>query len=58
MKLLPIHGNFLKFSPALSHLYSLQVENCDSNSLLVVYKDDSGNLGLERVKCQCILFAV
>ena len=50
MKLLPIHGNFLTFSPTSSHLYSLQVENCDSNSRLVVDKDDNGKHRLERVK--------
>ena len=41
MKLLPIYGNF---SPTSSHLYSLQVENCDSNSRLVVDEDDNGKL--------------
>ena len=40
---------FVNFSPTLSHLYSLQVENCDSNSRLVVDVDDNGKLRLERV---------
>ena len=44
MKLLPIHSNF---SP---HLHPLQVENCDSNSWLVVGEDDNGKVRLERVK--------
>ena len=41
---------FLHFSPTSSPLYSLQVENCDSNSRLVVDEDDNGKLRLERVK--------
>ena len=41
---------FSNFSPTLSHLHSLQVENCDRNSRLVVDEDDSGKLRLERVK--------
>ena len=49
MKLLPIHGNFRTFSPTSSHLYPLQVENCDSNSRLVVDEDDNGKFRLERV---------
>ena len=39
---LPIHGNFLYISPTANHLHSLQVENCDSNSRLVVDEDDNG----------------
>ena len=34
-----IHGNF---SPSLNQLHSLQGENCDSNSRLVVDEDDNG----------------
>ena len=41
---------FVNFSPTSNHLYPLQVENCDSNSRLVVDEDDNGKLGLERVK--------
>ena len=41
---------FFAFSPTSNHLHSLQVENCDSNSRLVVNKDDNGKLRLERVK--------
>ena len=40
---------FLNFSPPSSHLHPLQVENCDSNSQLVVDEDDYGKLRLERV---------
>ena len=32
-----------------SHLHPLQVENCDSNSPLVVNDDDNGILRLENV---------
>ena len=38
------------FAPTSTHLHPLQVENCDSNSRLVVDEDDNGKLGLERVK--------
>ena len=49
---------FFNFSPTSNHLHSLQVENCDSNSRLVVDKDarlvvdkdDNGKFRLERVK--------
>ena len=37
------------FSPASSPLYPLQVENCGSNSRLVVDEDDNGKSRLERV---------
>ena len=37
------------FSPTLSHLHPLQVENCDSNSRLVVDDVDNGEVRLERV---------
>ena len=40
---------FLNLSPTSSHLYPLPVENCDSNSRLVVDEDDNGKLRLERV---------
>ena len=40
---------FYNFSPTSSHLYLLQVENCDSNSRLVVDEDDNGKF---RVKAQ------
>ena len=38
---------FFTFSPTSSHLYPLQVENCDSNSRLVVDKDDNVKSGLK-----------
>ena len=38
------------FKPHEKHLHPLQVENCDSNSRLVVDEDDNGKLRLERVK--------
>ena len=43
---------FCNFSPTspTSHLHPIQVENCDSNSRLVVDEDDNGKLRLERVK--------
>ena len=37
---------FINFSPTSSH--QLQVENCDSNSRLVVDEDDNGKFRLER----------
>ena len=41
----------MDFSPTLNHpLHPLQVENCDSNSRLVVDEDDYGKFRLERVK--------
>ena len=41
--------SFSNFSPNASHLYPLQAENCDSNSRLVVDKDDNGKFRLDRV---------
>ena len=41
---------FCNLSPTSSHLHSLQVDNCDSNSRLVVNEDDNGKFRLERVK--------
>ena len=41
---------FFNFSPTSSHLHPLQIENCDSNSRLVVDENDNGKLRLERVK--------
>ena len=37
---------FINFSP--NHLHLLRVENCDSNSRLVVDEDDYGKLRPER----------
>ena len=41
---------FLNFSSTSSRLDPLQVENCDSNSRLVVDEDDNGKFRLQRVK--------
>ena len=41
---------FFIFSPTSNHLHPLQVENCDSNSRLVVDEDDNDKVRLERVK--------
>ena len=40
---------FFNFSPPSNHLHPLQVENCDSNSWLVVDEDDNGKFRPERV---------
>ena len=41
---------FFNFYTTSSHLHPLQVENCDSNSRLVVDEDDNGKFRIERVK--------
>ena len=41
---------FFNFQTKSNHLHPLQVENCDSNSRLVVDEDDNGKLRLERIK--------
>ena len=41
---------FFTFSTNSNHLHPLQVENCDSNSRLVVDEDDNGKFRLERVE--------
>ena len=41
---------FLNFLTTLSPLHPLQVENCDSNSQLVVDEDDKDKFRPERVK--------
>ena len=38
---------FFNFSPTSNHLHSLQVENCDSNSRLVVDEMTMVNSGLK-----------
>ena len=40
---------FFNFSLTSNHLHPLQVENCDSNSRLVVDEDDNGKFRIERV---------
>ena len=49
---------FLNFSPTSNHLQPLQVENCGSNSRLVVVEDDNGKLRAERVKGQVVMVSV
>ena len=43
-------ATFFNFQTTSNHLHPLQVENCDSNSRLVVDEDDYGKFRLERVK--------
>ena len=38
---------FFNFSPTSNHLHPPQVENCDSNSRLVVDQDDNVKSGLK-----------
>ena len=40
---------FFNISPTSNPLHPLQVENCDSNSRLVVDEDDNGKFRPERV---------
>ena len=44
---------FFNFQIRSSHLHPLQVENCDSNSRLVVADDDNGKFSPERVNKIC-----
>ena len=41
---------FFNFSPTSNHLRPLQVENCDSNSRLVVDENDNVKAGLKGLK--------
>ena len=41
---------FFNLPPTSSHLHPLQVENCGSNSRIVVDEDDNCKFRLERVK--------
>ena len=48
---------FFNFSPTSNHLHPLQVENCDSNSRIVVDEDDNSKFRLEKVNssvCVCV----
>ena len=47
MELITNNLTFFHLAPASSHRHPLQVENCDSNSRLVM--DDNGKFRLERV---------
>ena len=44
------------FAPISNQLHPLQVENCDSNSRLVVDEDDNGKFRIERVKTLCLRY--
>ena len=49
---------FFNFPLTSSHFHPLQVENCDSNSRLVVDGDNNDNFTLERVvhsKCHVVM---
>ena len=48
---------FYNFSPTSSPLHPLQVENCDSNSRLVVDEDDNGKIRLEKVNLKNLEFS-
>ena len=49
---------FFNFLTTSNHLHPLQVENCDSNSRLVVDEDDNGKFRAKRVKLQkCLVQA-
>ena len=43
---------FFNLSPTSNHLHSLRVENCGSNSRLVVDEDDYGKFRIERFKIE------
>ena len=47
---------FFNFKTTSNHLYPLQVDNCDSNSRLVVDKDENGKSRPERVNRHCLRF--
>ena len=44
---------FFTFSPTLNHFHPLQVENCGSNSRLVVDEDDNVTSGLKGLNTKC-----
>ena len=48
---------FSHFSLTSNHLHPLQVENCDSNSRLVVDEDDEGKFRDERVNAVSLYIA-
>ena len=41
---------YINFSTTSNHLHPLQVDNCDSNSRLLVHEDANGKFRLEMVK--------
>ena len=46
---------FFNLSSTSSNLHPLQVENCGSNSRLVMDEDDNGKFRLEKVKLAFVL---
>ena len=46
---------FFTFSPTSNHLHPIQVENCDSNSRLVVDEDDNVKSGLKGLNALVLL---
>ena len=46
---------FINLSPTLSHLHPLQVENCDSNSRLVLDEDDEVKSGFKGLSPQSVV---
>ena len=49
---------FFHLPPTSGHLHSLQIENCDSNSRVVVDEYDNGKFRIERVKALFILHVI
>ena len=49
---------FFNFLPISNHLHPLQVENCDSNSRLVVDEDDNVKSGLKGLKDTTLVGAI
>ena len=49
---------FFNLSPTSSHLHPLQVENCGSNSRLVVDEGDNGRFRTERVNSDADMHSV
>ena len=47
---------FFNFQTTSNHLHPLQVENCDSNSRLVVDEDDNGKVRIERVNKPIVFY--
>ena len=44
------------FSPTPNHRHPLQVENCDSNSRLVVDEEDNGKSGLKVLRHETMVY--
>ena len=50
--------HFRSFSSTARRFHQLQVENCDSNSRLVVDENDNGKFGFERVLPSIVILYV